>query len=68
MQWSYNNVNQIVGTWSHSFSQTINMQTEPWYMWEKNVPGCSGQTNTPGGINLPFGCAPIPGDTQEWAA
>jgi hypothetical protein len=61
------NVNQIVGTWSHSFSQTINMQTEAWYMWQKNVPGCSGQTNTPGGISLPFGCAPIPGDTQEWA-
>ena len=61
------NMNQIVGTWSHSFSQTLNMQTESWYMWEKNVPGCSGQTNTPGGIALPFGCAPIPGDTQEWA-
>jgi hypothetical protein len=21
-------------------------------MWEKNVPGCNGQQNTPGGINL----------------
>ncbi len=61
------NVNQIVGTWTHSFSQTINMATEAWYMWQKNVPACSGQTNTPGGISLPFGCAPIPGDTQEWA-
>src|SRR4030081_2833019 len=40
---------------------------QAWYMWQKNVPGCSGQTNTPGGISLPFGCAPIPGDTQEWA-
>jgi hypothetical protein len=61
------NVNQLVGTWTHSFSQTINMATEAWYMWQKNVPACSGQTNTPGGISLPFGCAPIPGDTQEWA-
>jgi putative OmpL-like beta-barrel porin-2 len=61
------NVNQLVATWTHSFSQTINMATEAWYMWQKNVPACSGQTNTPGGISLPFGCAPIPGDTQEWA-
>jgi hypothetical protein len=66
-QYAYNNVNQLVATWSHRFSQNFNMQTESWYMWEKNVPGCSGMTNTPGGIALPFGCAPIPGDTQEWA-
>jgi hypothetical protein len=66
-QYAYNNVNQVVATWTHSFSQTISMATEAWYMWEKNVPGCSGVTNTPGGTNLPFGCAPIPGDTQEWA-
>ena len=43
------------------------MQTEAWYMFEKDVPACSGQTNTPGGLSLPFGCAPIPGFTQEWA-
>ena len=65
-QYAYNNVNQIVGTWTHRFSQTINMATEAWYMWEKNVPACTG-TNTLGGISTPFGCAPIPGDTQEWA-
>ena len=35
-------------------------------MWEKNVPGCTG-TNTPGGISTPFGCAPVPGNTQEFA-
>jgi hypothetical protein len=61
------NLNQLVATWSHRFSQTINMATEAWYMWEKDVPACSGMTNTPGGISLPFGCAPIPGFTQEWA-
>ncbi len=65
-QYAYNNVNQLVATWSHRFSQTINMQTEAWYMWEKNVPGCTG-TNTPGGISTPFGCAPVPGNTQEFA-
>jgi hypothetical protein len=65
-QYRYNNVNQIVATWTHRFSQTINMQTEAWYMWEKNVPGCTS-TNTPGGISIPFGCAPIPGDTREFA-
>jgi hypothetical protein len=65
-QYAYNNINQLVATWSHRFSQTINMQTEAWYMWEKNVPGCTG-TNTPGGISMPFGCAPVPGDTQEFA-
>jgi len=43
------------------------MATEGWYMWEKDVPACSGTQNTPGGTNLPFGCAPIPGFTQEWA-
>lgn len=63
----YNNVNQLVATWSHRFSQTVNMQTEGWYMWEKDVPACSGTTNTPGGIALPFGCAAIPGFTQEYA-
>src|SRR5258708_7930374 len=53
-QYAYNNVNQLVATWSHRFSQTINMQTEASYMWEKNVPGCTG-TKTPGGISTPFG-------------
>ncbi len=66
-QYAYNNVNQLVATWTHSFSQTVNMATEAWYMWEKNVPACSGLTNTPGGISLPFGCAAKPGDTYEWA-
>ncbi len=41
---AYNNINQIVGTWSHRFSQTWNTATEAWYMWENNVPGCSGLT------------------------
>jgi hypothetical protein len=74
----YNNVNQFAGTWSHRFNQAWNMQTEAWYMYERNVPACSGQTNTPGGISLPFGCAPnltpnsdgsaaTTGFTQEWA-
>ncbi|HZQ01482.1 MAG TPA: outer membrane beta-barrel protein [Reyranella sp.] len=66
-QYRYNNVNQLVATWSHRFSQTWNVATEAWYMWEKDVPACSGITNTPGGINLPYGCAPIAGFTQEWA-
>lgn len=65
-QFAYNNVNQLVATWSHRFSERFNTQTEAWYMWEKNVPGCTG-TNTAGGSSVPFGCAPIPGDTQEWA-
>lgn len=66
-QYAYNNINQLVATWSHRFTPTVNMQTEAWYMWEKNVPACNGTTNTPGGTNLPYGCAPIPGDTQEFA-
>jgi hypothetical protein len=72
------NLNQLVATWTHRFSQTLNMATEAWYMWEKNVPVCNGTTNTPGGISLPFGCAPnltpnfdgsaaATGFTQEWA-
>ncbi len=74
----YNNVNQLVATWSHRFSQTLNMATEAWYMWEKDVPACNGTTNTPGGLSLPFGCSPnltpnvdgsaaTTGFTQEWA-
>ncbi len=72
----YNNVNQLVATWTHKFTPTLNMATEAWYMWEKDVPACSGMTNTPGGISLPFGCAPNltpnstganTGFTQEWA-
>jgi hypothetical protein len=31
------------------------------------TPGCSGITTTPGGLSLPIGCAPIPGNTAEWA-
>lgn len=76
--YAYNNVNQYVATWSHRFNQAWNMQTEAWYMYERNVPACSGQTNTPGGLSLPFGCAPnltpnadgsaaTTGFTQEWA-
>jgi len=61
----YNNVNQLVATWSHRFSQTLNMQTEAWCMWEKDAPGCTGTTLN--GISTPFGCAPIPGFTHEWA-
>lgn len=47
-------------------------------MFEKDMPACSGMTNTPGGLSLPFGCAPnltpnangsaaVRGFTQEWA-
>lgn len=64
-QFAYNNINQVVATWTHRFTQTLNMATEVWYMWEKNVPTCSGMTNTPGGIALPFGCAASPGPTGD---
>jgi hypothetical protein len=60
------NVNQLVATWTHSFSQTINMATEAWYMWQKNVPACSGQTNTPSTIRPSSKAPSSPSSWRQW--
>jgi hypothetical protein len=36
-QFGYNNMQQIVGTWTHKFNDKIYTATEAWYMWEHNA-------------------------------
>jgi hypothetical protein len=37
-EYSYNNLQDIVGTWTHKFNDVVNTQTEAWFMYEKGVP------------------------------
>jgi hypothetical protein len=36
-EWGYNNMQQIVGTWTHKFNDKIYTATEAWYMFEYNA-------------------------------
>jgi Putative beta-barrel porin-2, OmpL-like. bbp2 len=36
-QFGYNNMQQVVGTWTHKFNDKIYTATEAWYMWEYNA-------------------------------
>jgi putative OmpL-like beta-barrel porin-2 len=36
-EFGYNNMQQIVGTWTHKFNDKIYSATEAWYMWEYNA-------------------------------
>jgi hypothetical protein len=36
-QFGYNNMQQVVGTWTHKFNDKIYTATEGWYMWEYNA-------------------------------
>jgi hypothetical protein len=36
-QFGYNNMQQVVGTWTHKFNDKIYTATEAWYMWEHNA-------------------------------
>jgi Putative beta-barrel porin-2, OmpL-like. bbp2 len=36
-QFGYNNMQQVVGTWTHKFNDKIYSATEAWYMWEYNA-------------------------------
>jgi hypothetical protein len=38
-EYSYNNLQFYVGTWTHKFNEVINTQTEAWYMYMRGVPG-----------------------------
>ncbi|MBV8275990.1 MAG: outer membrane beta-barrel protein [Verrucomicrobia bacterium] len=38
-EYSYNNLQDYVGTWTHKFNDVVNTQTEAWYMYMKGVPG-----------------------------
>ena len=36
-EWGYNNMQQLVGTWTHKFNDKIYTTTEAWYMWEHDA-------------------------------
>jgi hypothetical protein len=36
-EFGYNNMQQVVGTWTHKFNDKIYTATEAWYMWEYNA-------------------------------
>lgn len=37
-EFSFNNLQQYVGTWTHKFNDVVNTQTEAWYMYMRGVP------------------------------
>ena len=38
-EFSFNNLVDYVGTWTHKFNDVVNMQTEAWFMYMRGVPG-----------------------------
>jgi Putative beta-barrel porin-2, OmpL-like. bbp2 len=62
-EWGYNNMQQVVGTWTHKFNDKIYSATEAWYMWENNA--ISHPTK-----DVPFQSGSFPvrdGYASEWA-
>ncbi len=45
--YGYNNIQQVVGTWSHKFNEKVWTTTESWYMWQHHVPASA----LPAGVN-----------------
>jgi hypothetical protein len=43
-EYSYNNLQDFVGTWTHKFKDIVNTQTEAWYMYMRGVPGIGWAT------------------------
>jgi hypothetical protein len=62
-EFGYNNMQQVVGTWTHKFNDKIYTATEAWYMWEYNA--IDHPTN-----DVPFRSGSFPvqnGYAPEWA-
>jgi hypothetical protein len=62
-EWGYNNMQQIVGTWTHKFNDKIYTATEAWYMFEYDA--IDHPTN-----EVPFQSGSFPvhnGYAPEWA-
>jgi hypothetical protein len=62
-QFGYNNMQQVVGTWTHKFNDKIYTATEAWYMWEYDA--IDHPTN-----EVPFRSGSFPvqnGYAPEWA-
>ncbi|HMD43468.1 MAG TPA: outer membrane beta-barrel protein [Candidatus Acidoferrum sp.] len=47
-KYAYNNLQAYYTTWYHKFNSSWHMDTETWYMWEKNVPN----VNSPAAASL----------------
>lgn len=45
--YAYNNIQSYFETWYHKFSPTWHMDTETWYMYERNVPNIGGNVANP---------------------
>lgn len=54
-KYSYNNLQEFVGTWSHRFNKRIHTKTQAWYMYQHHVPADKLPSNVK------------PGFTNEWA-
>jgi hypothetical protein len=62
-EWGYNNMQQLVGTWTHKFNDKVYTATEAWYMWEHDA--ISHPTK-----DVPFQSGSFPvrdGYASEWA-
>jgi opacity protein-like surface antigen len=57
-KYAYDNIQMFVATWSHRFSKNWNMQTEAYYVYQRDVPSIYGplpiEPNTNGAV-CPFG-------------
>jgi hypothetical protein len=50
-KYAYNNLQAYYTTWYHKFNGSWHMDTESWYMWEKNVPNVTNPAAAPLLIN-----------------
>lgn len=59
--YNYNNVQMVVVTWGHRFSQRVHMLTEACRLYGRNIPGFG-----PGGTPGVAGSSPLPGTAAEF--
>ena len=46
-KYAYNNLQSFFETWYHAFTPHTHMDTETWYMYERDVPNISGNVKSP---------------------
>lgn len=46
-KYAYNNIQSFYNTWYHKFNSTWHMDTEAWYMYERDVPNIAGNVANP---------------------
>jgi hypothetical protein len=66
----YNNIQQVVQTWTHKFSDRFWSTTETWYMWQKDstVAGSPLADQLTAEGFVPSGYFPTARYASEWAA